>query len=108
MIASFLGAVHWGLGLRARPGEEGAAWGRFGLGVVPSLVAWAVLSLAVAGVVSLAEGLGGMAALLVGTAAAETLAARRGLVPRGYLRLRWFLSLGAAACLLAASAASWE
>ena len=94
VIASFLGAVHWGFALRARPGEERAAWGRLGLGVVPALLAWMALLL------PLAAGLAALAAILLVTAAAETLAARRGLVPAAYLRLRWMLSLGAAACLL--------
>jgi hypothetical protein len=94
-IASFLGAVHWGLALRPRPGEEGAAWGRLGLGVLPALLAWAALLLP-----TLRAGLVALAALLIATALVETLAARHGLVPPAYLRLRWFLSAGAAACLL--------
>ena len=97
-IASFLGAVHWGLALHPAPGEEGAAWGRMGLGVVPSLLAWVALLL------PLGPGLLALAAILVATALAETLAAWRGLVPVPYLRLRWGLSLGAAACLLLGAA----
>lgn len=97
-IASFLGAVHWGLALHPAPGEEEAAWGRMGLGVVPSLLAWVALLL------PLGPGLLSLAAILLATAMAETLAARRGLVPAPYLRLRWGLSLGAAACLLLGAA----
>ena len=97
-IAAFLGAVHWGLALRPAPGEEGAAWGRIGLGVVPSLLAWIAL------LIPLRPGLLALAAILVATAAVETLAARRGLVPTAYLRLRWILSLGAGACLLVGAA----
>jgi len=97
-IAAFLGAVHWGLALRPTPGEEGAAWGRIGLGVVPSLLAWIALLL------PLRPGLAALALLLLATAAVETWAAGRGLVPRSYLRLRWGLSLGAAACLLVGAA----
>jgi len=36
VIVSFLGGIHWGLGLRAEPVDRG----RFVWGVVPSLVAW--------------------------------------------------------------------
>ena len=97
-IAAFLGAVHWGLALRPVPGEEGAAWGRIGLGVVPALLAWVAL------LMPLRVGLLALAAILVATAAVESLAARRGLVPAAYLRLRWFLSLAAAACLLVGAA----
>jgi len=97
-IAAFLGAVHWGFALRPAPGEERVAWARFGLGVVPALLAWVAL------LVPLRGGLVGLAAILAATAAVETLAARRGLVPAAYLRLRWVLSLGAGACLLLGAA----
>jgi hypothetical protein len=39
---------------------------------------------------------------ILATAAVETVAARRGLVPADYLRLRWWLSAGAAASLILA------
>lgn len=94
VILSFLGAVHWGLALRAPPEEARAAWPRFGLGVLPALVGWVSLLLpARPGLLLLAAG-------VLAVAAAESAAARRGLVPRDYLSLRWALSLGAAACLL--------
>ncbi|MCR0983553.1 DUF3429 domain-containing protein [Roseomonas populi] len=99
-IASFLGAVHWGLALHPAPGEEGAAWGRMGLGVLPALAAWIALLMP-----GFRPGLITLAVILVATALVETLAARRGLVPAPYLRLRWGLSLGAAACLLLGAAA---
>jgi hypothetical protein len=97
-ILSFLGAVHWGFALRARPdgtAEALATPARLGLGVVPALLAWAALLL------PLAPGLALLGAGVIGTAAVETVAARRGLVPRAYLRLRWGLSLVAGGCLLA-------
>ncbi|WP_158292036.1 DUF3429 domain-containing protein [Paracraurococcus ruber] len=98
VILSFLGAVHWGLALRAPAAEAGATAPRLGLGVVPSLIAWAALLLPPGpGLVLLALG-------LLGTAAVETVAARRGLLPTGYLRLRWALSVCAAASLLAGAA----
>lgn len=101
-ILAFLGAVHWGLALAAAgtAGEtdERIAWGRLGLGVVPSLVAWVALLLPLAaGLVLLALG------ILI-TALIETAAARAGLVPRAYLGLRWLLSTGAGLSLLLGAA----
>jgi hypothetical protein len=93
-ILAFLGAVHWGLALAAPAAERGADWGRLGLGVVPSLLAWVALLL------PLPAGLGLLAVAILGTAAAESWAAQAGLVPRAYLGLRWMLSAGAAASLV--------
>lgn len=99
-ILSFLGAVHWGLALRAPPAEAPALWPRLGLGVLPALVAWVALLLPVR------PGLLLLAAGALAVAAVETAAARRGLVPPGYLRLRWTLSIGAGACLLVGALAA--
>ncbi|SDB68417.1 DUF3429 domain-containing protein [Belnapia rosea] len=100
VILSFLGAVHWGLALRAPPEEARYGAPRLGLGVVPALVAWAALLLPpVPGLALLAGG-------ILATASVESLAARHGLVPTDYMRLRWALSLGAALCLLAGAAAA--
>ncbi len=98
-ILAFLGAVHWGLALRAPPEERAAELPRLALGVLPALIAWVALLL------PLPAGLALLAAAILATAAVETLAARRGLVPAGYLRLRWGLSAGAATALLAGAAA---
>ncbi|WP_458095745.1 DUF3429 domain-containing protein [Roseomonas sp. WA12] len=100
-IASFLGAVHWGLALRPLAGEAGAAWARMGLGVLPALLAWAAMLL-----LSVRGGLLAVAAIILATSVVETLAARRGLVPQAYLRLRWGLTTGAAASLLLGAAAA--
>lgn len=94
VILSFLGAVHWGLALRATPDEAHAAWPRLGLGVLPALVGWVALLLPAR------PGLCLLAAGVVAVAAVETAAARRGVVQQSYLGLRWTLSLGAGACLL--------
>lgn len=130
VILSFLGAVHWGFGLGgsgpggvgpggvgpgglgpsglgsagldlsgAAPAAPAATAWRLGLGVLPALLGWVALLLPAG------PGLALLAAGILGTAAVETLAARRGLLPDGYLRLRWWLSLGGAACLLAGAAA---
>jgi hypothetical protein len=99
VILSFLGAVHWGLALRAPAVEASALAPRLGLGVVPSLIGWVALLLPPG------PGLTLLALGILGTAAVETGAARRGLLPPAYLRLRWGLSLGAALSLLAGAAA---
>ena len=93
-ILAFLGAVHWGLALAAPGGERHADWARFGLGVVPALVAWVALLLPPS------LGLGLLALAILATAGVEALAAKAGLLPPHYLQLRWLLSAGAAACLL--------
>ena len=94
VILSFLGAVHWGLALRAPPEEAPAAWPRLGRGVLPALVGWVALLLpARPGLLLL--GVGVLVVALV-----EAAATRRGLLPRDYLGLRWQLSLGAGACVL--------
>lgn len=95
-ILAFLGAVHWGLALA----DGRAAWGRMGLGVVPSLIAWVALLLPEG------AGLVLVALALLATAAVETWAAGNGLVPAAYLKLRWALSVGAAASCLAGAAFS--
>ena len=100
MILSFLGAVHWGLAL-ASP-EAPARAPRLILGVLPALIAWVALLLE-SGLALLLLGAG-----LLGTALVETLAARRGLLPPGYLGLRWMLSLAATACLWTAVVVFWE
>jgi hypothetical protein len=95
-ILAFLGAVHWGFALRALPGEDHASAARLLLGVVPSLIAWVALLLPTG------VALWVLATGILATAAVETVAARRGLVPADYLRLRWWLSAGAAASLILA------
>ena len=94
VILSFLGAVHWGLAL-AQP--EVATRERLVGGVVPSLVAWLAL------LAPLPVALPILASGLLLLAVAETLAARRGLLPGGYLTLRWVLSTIAAAALFLAA-----
>lgn len=94
-ILAFLGAVHWGLALRAAPAEHGAAWARCGLGVLPALVAWVALLLPIdAGLLLLALAIPVVAVV-------ETVASRAGWVPRDYLRLRYLLSIGASLSMLA-------
>lgn len=94
-ILSFLGAVHWGVALRALDDEADLDPWRLGLGILPSLVAWAALSLlgptpAAAGAIALG---------ILATNAVEALGGARGAVASSWLRLRWRLSLGAALSL---------
>jgi hypothetical protein len=97
VILAFLGGVHWGFALDAgRPSvPEGAPQIRaerlrLALGVLPSLVGWAaiMLPLVVAPSLSLVVLILGF----IGTTAVEARARRAGLMPRGYMGLRWLLS----------------
>ena len=95
VILSFLGAVHWGLALRAPVEEAPMGPARLTLGVVPALIGWVALLLPdVFALPVLALG-------ILGTAGLEQWARGRGLVPGDYLVLRWVLSIGAALCLMA-------
>ncbi len=108
IILSFLGAVHWGLalagaGFAARDGlgESEAAQGgavrsgteraRLALGVLPALVGWAALLVSVAAAPAIALAL--LIAGFLATTAVEARAAADGLVPAGYMRMRWGLTL---------------
>lgn len=44
-IVSFIGALHWGLAMRADALDERAQWRALGWGVMPSLIAWGALML---------------------------------------------------------------
>jgi hypothetical protein len=98
-ILAFLGAVHWGLALA---GPSSANPTRLVLGVVPSLLAFVAL------LMPLRAGLALLAVCIVATAAVETLATRRGLMPSDYLRLRWLLSAGAGTCLALGAATAGQ
>lgn len=93
-ILAFLGAVHWGLGLRAAATERSADLARFGLGVVPALIGWVTLLLPIV------AGLVVLSGAILATAAVEQVGSRGGLVPADYQRLRWLLSAGAGTFLL--------
>lgn len=93
-ILSFLGAVHWGLALHPRPGEERAGPLRMALGVLPALVAALALLLPPGWTVAL------LVLGLLGTVGAEQWAALKGLVPGNYMLLRWVLTVGACLSLL--------
>lgn len=99
VILAFLGGVHWGIGLEAGGGQTVAAQrARFGLGVVPSLVGWGGLLVTFIGLPL--AGLAIEAAGFIALTIVEARAAQRNLVPRGYMLLRWALSIGVIICLV--------
>ncbi|MCQ8240223.1 DUF3429 domain-containing protein [Rhizosaccharibacter radicis] len=107
-ILSFLGGVHWGFALSpdgggAVPGRRNADRWRLCLGVLPSLVGWAALLVTLVSSPVLALAILAIGFLL--TIAAEVAAQRRGLMPPGYLALRWLLTAVVVLCLLAAAGA---
>ncbi len=96
VILAFLGGVHWGFALPDPSGRGERP--RLALGVVPSLVGWVALLIAVAGAADIA--LAVLAAGFVGTTIIEARATRAGLMPRGYMRLRYGLSASVVFVLL--------
>ncbi len=99
VILAFLGGVHWGFGLDAADTQTSRVErARFGLGVVPSLIGWAGLLVTYVGLPK--TGLLVIAAGFVATTIAEARAARTGLVPPGYMLLRWVLSVVVVVCLV--------
>ncbi len=89
VILSFLGAVHWGLVIGAAAPR--AAGMRLGLGVVPSLIGW--LALLLGGAVGSGAALVTLIAGFAATVYGESRATRAGLIPPGYMVLRWGLSV---------------
>lgn len=98
VVLSFLGAVHWGFGLMATDAPARVQRARFGLGVVPALVGWAALLVTFVGLPK--TGLLVLAAGFAATTVVEGRAARAGLMPPGYMGLRWVLSVGVTVCLM--------
>lgn len=100
VILAFLGAVQWGLALAPAPAPNGPVErARLALGVLPALVGWAALL-----VLLVAPPWVALLLLLVGfvvTVLVEARAARAGLMPRGYMGLRWMLTGVVAVCLVA-------
>lgn len=89
VILSFMGAIHWGLALRATADQAPDAW--FAISVAPALVGWGAVLLGQAGAHH--------AALLVlmigfiGVLLLDRQAIRQSLAPAWYWRLRWPLTL---------------
>ncbi len=97
VILAFLGGVHWGFALPEPSGRAERA--RLGLGVVPSLVGWVSLLLVIA--VNAESGLALLIAGFAALTAVEARAAKRGLMPPGYMGLRYALSAGVMTILIA-------
>jgi len=89
VILSFLGGVHWGFVLEGE--REAAERGRLILGVVPALVGWGAVLLGL--IAQPAIALIVLIAGFVGTAVIEQRAERRELMPRGYMILRWAMTV---------------
>ena len=90
VILAFLGGVHWGFALEDPVGRGERE--RLVLGVMPSLVGWVALLLAIA--VRVEAGIALVLLGMLGITAVETRARRSGLMPRGYMLLRYGLSAG--------------
>jgi Protein of unknown function (DUF3429) len=110
VILSFLGGVHWGFALTEPPPSlaglapvptraDPAHRPRIGLGVVPALIGWIALLIAVLGQ-SPALALCLLIAGFLATNIAEHTAFRRGWMPGRYLWLRWFLTVVVVALLV--------
>ncbi len=89
VILAFLGGVHWGFALS--PGQTVRVRLRLALGVVPSLIGW--VAVVVAPVVNAELSLALLIVGLLALIATERSWARLGLVPGGYMVLRWVLSV---------------
>ncbi len=110
VILSFLGGVHWGFalsepraslaGLPPVPTQRDPAHRpRIALGILPSLIGWVALMIAVlvpAPVIALCVLIAGFLATNIG----EHSAYRRGWVPGRYLWLRWVLTVVVVALLI--------
>jgi hypothetical protein len=95
LILCFLGAVHWGLALEGIPRAAARAHRtRYVLGVVPMLIAWVALLLPLMGGPPWSPLLLLLPAY-IGVLLTERYATRRGLLPRGYMRVRWVATAGA-------------
>ncbi len=95
LILSFVGAVHWGFALAAPRSAASALRPsitvRLALAIVPSLIGWTSVIL---GLLQLSElGLALLTAGFIATVGVEARWAKAGLVPDGYMILRWILSV---------------
>lgn len=89
VILAFLGAVHWGFVLGAEAPERAGL--RLGFGVLPALAGWGALWLDDEGLATVAIGL--LIAAFLAVAVTERSFYIRAWLPRGYLWLRYVLTL---------------
>ena len=97
VILAFMGAIHWGLAMRAEAKDERAQI-QLALSVIPPLLGW----LAIAPGVPIGLALPMLLLAFVGLYLADLRAVRLGLAPRWYTRLRTPLTLIVALSLLLA------
>jgi hypothetical protein len=95
-IVSFIGAVHWGVWLRAAGTESTAQRGLL-WSVIPSIAAWLVLACGAQ------FALPAMAALLACCLLMDLYFGRSGVLPHWYVSMRIVLTAGGCLSLLAAS-----
>ena len=88
VVLAFLGGVHWGFALDSVEGRSERQ--RLLFGVVPSLTGWVALLLAMA--VRVEAGLALLLLGFLGTVVVEARGRRAGLVPPGYMVLRYAMS----------------
>ena len=88
VILSFLGAVHWGVVLEDEVGLADRP--RLALGILPALIGWTALLVFLEDQSEIALAI--LAVGFLGVMPGEQRAGRAGLIPRGYLALRWVLT----------------
>lgn len=96
VILAFMGAIHWGLAMRAEHSEDAPL--QLGLSVIPPLLGW----LAIASGMPLLAALPLMLVGFVGLYMADVHAVRLGLAPQWYPALRMPLTAIVSLCLLVA------
>lgn len=99
IILAFLGGVHWGFALQDPTPRAQRA--RLILGVVPSLVGWVAVLFTIAITIDAALGL--LVIGFVGLTIVEARARSAGLIPRGYMGLRYGLSAAVVTVLVVVS-----
>ncbi len=99
VILSFLGGVHWGFALLT-PASTPARFERLRLvlGVLPALAGW--IAVLLPRILAPWSGLLLLIAAFIATAVVEQQAERHGLMPRGYIWLRWALTIAVSAILI--------
>ncbi len=97
-ILSFLGGVHWGFTLGGDDEADPATRHRLALGVVPPLLGWGAVALAVVAYPFL--GLGTLIFSFGLTVIVESRAHKRDWMPTGYMTMRWAISIAVMAILV--------
>jgi hypothetical protein len=94
---AFVGGIHWGFELLVRQADTFLHRMRLGLGVIPPLIGWIALLLALA--LPAWVPLLVLIAAYIATVVIEQEAGRRNLLPPRYLLLRWGFTVVAAAMM---------